>query len=112
MSLPFINIPQIGPYEIRLNFFQIPFYLMSELSISFVCFCIPFVQNFTKAGEQEAVRCDTQAQLIKRGCKREEIISPKNNLTIVKKDPLSTSFNQQEPVQLSPQKISLRLRPG
>ncbi|XP_044073640.1 integrin beta-2 [Siniperca chuatsi] len=68
--------------------------------------------NFTKAGEQEAARCDTQAQLIERGCKREEIVSPKNNLTIVKKDPLSTSFNQQEPVQLSPQKISLRLRPG
>ncbi|XP_042350248.1 integrin beta-2 [Plectropomus leopardus] len=68
--------------------------------------------NFTKAGEQEAVRCDTWAQLITRGCKNEEIISPKNNLTIVKKDPLSESFNQQEPVQLSPQKINLRLRPG
>ncbi|XP_054471925.1 integrin beta-2 [Anoplopoma fimbria] len=68
--------------------------------------------NFTKAGEQDAVRCDTQAQLIRRGCKREEIISPENKLSIVKEDPLSLSFNQQEPVQLSPQKINLRLRPG
>ncbi|XP_068428566.1 integrin beta-2 [Clinocottus analis] len=68
--------------------------------------------NFTKAGEQDAVRCDTQTNLIRRGCKREEIISPKNHLTIVQGDALSTSFNQQEPVQLSPQKISLRLRSG
>ncbi|XP_070831951.1 integrin beta-2 isoform X1 [Chaetodon trifascialis] len=68
--------------------------------------------NFTKAGEQEAARCDTQAQLIERGCKKEEIISPMNNLSIVQEHPLSVSFNQQEPVQLSPQKISLRLRPG
>ncbi|KAM6955825.1 integrin beta-2 [Lycodopsis pacificus] len=68
--------------------------------------------NFTKAGEQDAVRCDTQAQLLGRGCKREEIISPENNLSIVKEDPLSASFKQQEPVQLSPQKISLRLRSG
>ncbi|XP_073330199.1 integrin beta-2 [Pagrus major] len=68
--------------------------------------------NFTKAGEQEAARCDTRAQLIERGCKLDEIISPKNNLTIVKEDSLSPPFNQQEPVQLSPQKISLKLRPG
>ncbi|KAI4809049.1 hypothetical protein KUCAC02_017964 [Chaenocephalus aceratus] len=40
--------------------------------------------NFTKAGEQEAVRCDTKAQLMKRGCEREEIISPENTLAIVK----------------------------
>ncbi|XP_033470958.1 integrin beta-2 [Epinephelus lanceolatus] len=68
--------------------------------------------NFTKAGEQEAVRCDTRAQLIKNGCKSKEIISPENKQTIVQKVPLSESFNQQEPVQLSPQRISLRLRPG
>uniref|UniRef100_A0A3Q3QK69 Integrin beta n=1 Tax=Monopterus albus TaxID=43700 RepID=A0A3Q3QK69_MONAL len=68
--------------------------------------------NFTKAGEQEAARCDTQAQLIKRGCRREEIISPQNKQKIDKNDPLSSSFKTQEPVQLSPQKISLNLRPG
>ncbi|XP_036965015.1 integrin beta-2 [Acanthopagrus latus] len=68
--------------------------------------------NFTKPGEQEAVRCDTRAKLIGRSCEEDEIISPKNSLTIVKEDPLSLSFIQQEPVQLRPQKISLRLRPG
>ncbi|XP_037646180.1 integrin beta-2 [Sebastes umbrosus] len=70
--------------------------------------------NFTKAGEQEAVRCETKAKLMERGCKMEEMISPENNVTIVKKDPLSESFNQQQqqPVQLSPQRISLKLRPG
>ncbi|XP_029314649.1 LOW QUALITY PROTEIN: integrin beta-2-like [Cottoperca gobio] len=68
--------------------------------------------NFTKAGEQEAVRCDTQAHLIERGCEIEEIISPENNVIIVKKDPLSVSFEKEEPVQLSPQNIRLTLRPG
>ncbi|KAK2839370.1 hypothetical protein Q5P01_013110 [Channa striata] len=69
--------------------------------------------NFTKAGEQEAARCDTRAQLIKRGCKMEEIISPQNEPTILKNDPLSvTAIGQQEPVQLRPQRISLMLRPG
>lgn len=70
------------------------------------------VQNFTKAGEQEAVRCDTQAQLIERGCQWNEIISPGNNVSILKEVALSKSFNQHEPVQLTPQKIRLRLRPG
>ncbi|TNN56328.1 Integrin beta-2 [Liparis tanakae] len=68
--------------------------------------------NFTKAGEQDAVRCDTQTQLIKRGCKKEEIISPQNTMTIIQGDSLSKSVNQREPVQLKPQKISLRLRSG
>uniref|UniRef100_A0A7N6B1J1 Integrin beta n=1 Tax=Anabas testudineus TaxID=64144 RepID=A0A7N6B1J1_ANATE len=63
-------------------------------------------------GEQEAARCDTKAQLIARGCEMDNIISPQNTITIEKKDPLSTSFDQEEPVQLSPQKINLILRPG
>uniref|UniRef100_A0A8C9Z108 Integrin beta n=1 Tax=Sander lucioperca TaxID=283035 RepID=A0A8C9Z108_SANLU len=78
----------------------------------YMCFCIPFVQNFTKPGEQEAVRCDTQAKLTTRGCNREDIISPENNQRVVRNDPLSSSFNLQEPVQLSPQQIRLTLRPG
>ncbi|KAM3607771.1 uncharacterized protein V6R79_013611 [Siganus canaliculatus] len=68
--------------------------------------------NFTKAGEREAVRCDTQDKLIARGCSQEEIIAPKNSVNIIKSDPLSASFKQQEPVQLRPQKMNLRLRPG
>ncbi|XP_057708354.1 integrin beta-2 [Corythoichthys intestinalis] len=68
--------------------------------------------NFTKAGEQESARCDTQANLMGRGCKKEEIINPLSSQQVDKNEPLSTSFNMEEPVQLSPQKISLRLRPG
>lgn len=77
-----------------------------------MCFCFHFEQNFTKPGEQEAVRCDTRAQLMQRGCQMDEIISPENRISIVKETPLSISFNQQEPVQLSPQNISLKIRPG
>ncbi|XP_053732658.1 integrin beta-2 [Synchiropus splendidus] len=68
--------------------------------------------NFTKAGEQEAVRCDTRSQLLERGCTEDQIISPKNNLNIQKDVGLSTSFTNQEPVQLRPQRIHLKLRPG
>ncbi|PWA20561.1 hypothetical protein CCH79_00019967, partial [Gambusia affinis] len=68
--------------------------------------------TFTKAGEQEAVRCDTRAKLIARGCKREEIISPQNKQNITQKDPLSQTFDIKEPVQMTPQKIHLTLRPG
>ncbi|XP_072253903.1 integrin beta-2 [Leuresthes tenuis] len=68
--------------------------------------------DFTKPGEQEAVRCDTQTQLLKRGCQRKDIISPENVINTTKDDPLSALFNQQEPVQMRPQMIRLNLRPG
>ncbi|CAJ1078846.1 integrin beta-2-like [Xyrichtys novacula] len=68
--------------------------------------------NFTKPGEQEAVRCDTRATLLKNGCEDEDIISPENSMTKDKAEPLSDSFTQQKLIQLSPQKISLSLRPG
>ncbi|XP_068602189.1 integrin beta-2 [Brachionichthys hirsutus] len=69
--------------------------------------------NFTKAGEQEATRCDTRAQLRARGCRMDEITSPQNNVDVLDEKPLSVSLtSDQQPVQLSPQKISLRLRPG
>ncbi|CAI5670717.1 unnamed protein product [Oreochromis niloticus] len=67
--------------------------------------------NFTKAGEQDAVRCNTRAELINKGCKENEIISPPNKLNIAKDDPLSASQNGQV-VQMRPQKIDLDLRPG
>ncbi|XP_017276567.1 integrin beta-2 [Kryptolebias marmoratus] len=67
--------------------------------------------NFTNQGEQEAVRCDTVAQLQKRGCNSEEIISPANTKTVVKEDRLSAP-NTKDPVQMSPQEIRLNLRPG
>uniref|UniRef100_A0AAX7T3K4 Integrin beta n=1 Tax=Astatotilapia calliptera TaxID=8154 RepID=A0AAX7T3K4_ASTCA len=62
-------------------------------------------------GEQDAVRCNTRAELVKRGCKENEIISPKNKRNIAKDDPLSASQNGQV-VQMRPQKIDLDLRPG
>ncbi|KAJ3592537.1 hypothetical protein NHX12_007664 [Muraenolepis orangiensis] len=72
--------------------------------------------NFTKPGEQEAVRCDTLSQLVARGCSNDDIISPKNFYGVVRSTPLSSSFNkrqqQQEPIQLAPQEVLLKLRPG
>ncbi|XP_007544950.1 integrin beta-2-like [Poecilia formosa] len=68
--------------------------------------------NFTKGGEQEAARCETRAKLMARGCKREEIISPQNTEEIKQQDPLSKSSGSTEPVQMTPQKIDLKLRPG
>uniref|UniRef100_A0A3Q0R2W5 Integrin beta n=1 Tax=Amphilophus citrinellus TaxID=61819 RepID=A0A3Q0R2W5_AMPCI len=68
--------------------------------------------NFTKAGEQEAVRCDTKAILRRKGCQETEIISPENKPEITKNDPLSASSENKEVVQMSPQKINLELRPG
>ncbi|XP_071212100.1 integrin beta-2-like [Salvelinus alpinus] len=69
--------------------------------------------NFTKPGEQEAARCDTRAQLEERGCKEKDIISPQNTLTVTKNTALSTdAFVKDEPIQLRPQEVSLKLRPG
>uniref|UniRef100_A0A1A8F1D7 Integrin beta n=2 Tax=Nothobranchius korthausae TaxID=1143690 RepID=A0A1A8F1D7_9TELE len=68
--------------------------------------------NFTKPGEQEAVRCDTKAQLVKKGCNIFEIIAPENHKTTIKDVPLSTLSSNQEPVQMRPQQVSLKLRPG
>nr|XP_057938901.1 integrin beta-2 [Doryrhamphus excisus] len=68
--------------------------------------------NFTKAGEQESARCETRAKLMERGCAEKEMIDPHSVQQTEKNEPLSKSFNMQEPVQLSPQMISLELRPG
>ncbi|XP_076012681.1 integrin beta-2 [Genypterus blacodes] len=68
--------------------------------------------NFTKAGEQEAARCHTRSQLLEKGCEADEIISPEDIVTVAKDMSLSRSFNQQEPVQLRPQEIRLKLRRG
>ncbi|XP_041663523.1 integrin beta-2 isoform X2 [Cheilinus undulatus] len=76
-------------------------------------FCVWCKQlDFTKTGEQEAVRCDTRAELLKKGCRREEIISPENHAIVERDDSLSGSLTQQEPIQLRPQSMSLSLRPG
>ncbi|XP_074551482.1 integrin beta-2 [Halichoeres trimaculatus] len=76
-------------------------------------FCVWCKQlNYTKDGEQDAARCDTKAKLLEKGCPAEEIVSPSNFINTDKDDPLSETFDLQEPIQLSPQKVSLELRPG
>uniref|UniRef100_A0A6Q2YFW2 Integrin beta n=1 Tax=Esox lucius TaxID=8010 RepID=A0A6Q2YFW2_ESOLU len=69
--------------------------------------------NFTKPGEQEAARCDTQAALKERGCMEEDIISPKNVFFNVKNSTLSKNTDTtDDPIQLQPQEVYLKLRPG
>ncbi|XP_061578994.1 integrin beta-2 [Cololabis saira] len=68
--------------------------------------------NFTKAGQQEADRCNTRAELTRAGCEKGDIISPENNMYVDKNKPLTAAFTQEEPVQMSPQSIRLKLRPG
>ncbi|XP_078795376.1 integrin beta-2-like isoform X3 [Oryzias latipes] len=68
--------------------------------------------NFSAGGKQESIRCDTRAQLKEKGCMEKHIITPGNSMDVLEKVPLSPSTERGEPVQLSPQKISLKLRPG
>lgn len=76
-------------------------------------FCVWCKQlNYTKDGEQEAARCDTEKKLLDKGCPQEEIISPQNFFHVDEDKELSSSFTKQEPIQLSPQRVSLKLRPG
>ncbi|XP_072301480.1 integrin beta-2 [Eucyclogobius newberryi] len=78
-------------------------------------FCVWCQQlNFTKQGEQEEVRCDTQAKLRARGCHGDNIITVLNQQMVTKDQPLTQTFDQKdkEPVQLSPQEVRLKLRPG
>uniref|UniRef100_A0A8C2ESE9 Integrin beta n=1 Tax=Cyprinus carpio TaxID=7962 RepID=A0A8C2ESE9_CYPCA len=65
--------------------------------------------NFTKAGEQEAARCNTAAMLRDKGCSSNGIINPKNDFIKTKDKPLAPGAN---PVQIQPQEVQLNLRPG
>ncbi|XP_026127046.1 integrin beta-2-like [Carassius auratus] len=65
--------------------------------------------NFTKTGQQEAVRCNTAAMLRNEGCSSNGIINPKNNFTKTLNKPLGAGPS---PVQIQPQEIQLNLRPG
>ncbi|GAA6102303.1 integrin beta-2 [Tachysurus ichikawai] len=69
--------------------------------------------NFTKPGEPEAVRCDTENNLLKKGCPEKKIINPPSDLINVRNKPLtSTKDKTKNAVQLQPQEIALNLRPG
>ncbi|XP_025768823.1 integrin beta-2 [Puma concolor] len=61
--------------------------------------------NFTGLGEPDSVRCDTREQLLLKGCAADDIIDPGS---------LAETHDDQEGVQkqLSPQKVTLYLRPG
>nr|XP_055070808.1 integrin beta-2 [Misgurnus anguillicaudatus]XP_055070809.1 integrin beta-2 [Misgurnus anguillicaudatus]XP_055070810.1 integrin beta-2 [Misgurnus anguillicaudatus] len=63
--------------------------------------------NFTKTGEQEAVRCNTVSELEGKGCVA--IKNPSNDLYNIVNKPLVAGDN---PVQIQPQEIKLDLRPG
>ncbi|NXW51045.1 ITB2 protein, partial [Nyctiprogne leucopyga] len=62
--------------------------------------------NFTKAGEPDSIRCDTIEQLLQRGCLRDEIEFPVNDITRTRDSPLSND------IQLTPQEVHLKLRIG
>uniref|UniRef100_A0A8D2DQE5 Integrin beta n=1 Tax=Sciurus vulgaris TaxID=55149 RepID=A0A8D2DQE5_SCIVU len=61
--------------------------------------------NFTGQGEPDSTRCDTREQLLKKGCAADDIMDPRS-LT----EPQEDAEAGQK--QLSPQKVTLRLRPG
>ncbi|KAL2081534.1 hypothetical protein ACEWY4_023387 [Coilia grayii] len=69
--------------------------------------------NYTKKGEPDATRCNTQAVLRKEGCPGTDIIYPENNYKPIKQKPLTTTalHGTAAPVQVSPQEVKLDLRP-
>ncbi|NWI14815.1 ITB2 protein, partial [Crypturellus soui] len=62
--------------------------------------------NFTKAGEPDSIRCDTIEQLEQKGCSREDIEFPINDIKATKASALS------DKIQLTPQQVHLKLRTG
>ncbi|KAJ8416683.1 hypothetical protein AAFF_G00325610 [Aldrovandia affinis] len=68
--------------------------------------------NFTKTGEPNAVRCDTEARLLEKGCDSGHIISPSSYVIRVRSKPLSKGTPTEEPIQIRPQEVQLVLRPG
>ncbi|XP_077172895.1 integrin beta-2 isoform X2 [Paroedura picta] len=63
-------------------------------------------RNFTKAGEPDSIRCDTEEQLRQRGCER-DIIFPESYSTSVPPFPPANMRKQ-----IYPDVVNLRLRPG
>nr|XP_005899039.1 PREDICTED: integrin beta-2 [Bos mutus] len=61
--------------------------------------------NFTGQGEPDSIRCDTRAELLSKGCPADDIMEPKS---------LAETRDSQagSRKQLSPQEVTLYLRPG
>ncbi|XP_075466013.1 integrin beta-5 [Ascaphus truei] len=60
-------------------------------------------------------RCDLVEHLLGKGCARESIEGPVSNVTVTKGLPLSSKgsvFSQSDYIQITPQNLSLSLRPG
>lgn len=65
----------------------------------------PLPQNFTGQWKSDSIRCDTREQLLKKGCEAGDIVDPRS-LAEPKED------WQRDQKQLSPQNVTLHLRPG
>ncbi|KAM4889452.1 integrin beta-2-like [Thomomys bottae] len=61
--------------------------------------------NFTGPGELDSMRCDTRAQLQRKGCDPDDILDPQS-FAELQEDP------QKSLKRLSPQQVTLHLRPG
>ncbi|XP_058152329.1 integrin beta-2 isoform X2 [Dasypus novemcinctus] len=61
--------------------------------------------NFTGRGEPSSARCDTREQLLQRGCAADDIVDPRSLA-----EPQDDTQGGHK--QLSPQKVTLYLRPG
>ncbi|XP_072902731.1 integrin beta-2 [Hemitrygon akajei] len=66
--------------------------------------------NFTKAGEPNSARCDSEDVLKSRGCKDIDIIKPNNVENVEENQPLGRHHDKV--VQIKPQKVQLVLRRG
>ncbi|XP_030054041.1 integrin beta-7 [Microcaecilia unicolor] len=69
-------------------------------------------RNFTKAGEADSSRCATQDELLKRGCDEHHVVNPRSSHEILENKTLSENAEEGEVIQLTPQRIRLKLRPG
>lgn len=61
--------------------------------------------NFTGQGEPDSTRCDTRAQLLSKGCPADDIMEPKSLA-----ETRQSQAGKQK--QLSPEEVTLYLRPG
>eukprot|EP00062_Callorhinchus_milii_P026012 gi/632987642/ref/XP_007882668.1/ PREDICTED: integrin beta-7-like [Callorhinchus milii] len=67
-------------------------------------------QNFTQAGEPESSRCDVEQNLLHRGCSEEEVVNPRGSHRVTEQSRAGGDGETVE--QLTPQAVSLSLRPG
>ncbi|XP_032802386.2 integrin beta-1-B-like [Petromyzon marinus] len=69
--------------------------------------------NFTRDGELDSVRCASVEALKARGCEANDIMNPMGSFSVLQNEPLtSTGMQSETVVQLSPQKVHVKLRPG